>query len=208
MAESCINYFERFRHTAHVTPKSYLSFIGGYKNIYNERRKHLGELSDRMNSGLEKLLEAGESVSQLAKDLAVKEVELEKASKEAEIVLAVKAQAAEKVKAEVQKVKDKAQAVADVISADKAVAEEKLEQARPALEEAEAALQTINSGDIATVRKLGKPPHLIMRIMDCVLLLFQKKLNPNQLDPKRPGPKPSWGESLKMMSQVGFLQSL
>ena len=211
VAESCINYFERFRRATHVTPKSYLSFINGYKAIYTEQKKNLDQLANRMNTGLEKLYEASESVAKLSKELVQKEKDLVVANAEAEKVLkevTVKAQAAEKVKASVQKVKDRAQGVADVISADKAVAEGKLEAARPALEEAEAALQTIKAADIATVRKLGKPPHLIMRIMDCVLLLFQKKLNTLALDPERPGPAPSWGESLKMMSQTGFLQSL
>ena len=198
--------------STHVTPKSYLSFIGGYKTyLHRTQKKQLDQLFNRMNTGLDKLVEAGESIAQLSKELAVKEKELEVASREAEKVLVEvtsKAQAAEKVKAAVQTVKDRAQAVADVISADKAVAEAKLEKARPALEEAEAALQTIKSADIATVRKLGKPPHLIMRIMDCVMLLFQRRLNTMALDPDRPGPKPSWNESLKMMAQTGFLASL
>lgn len=60
------------------------------------------------------------------------------------------------------------------------------------------ALQTIKAADIATVKKLGKPPHLIMRIMDSVLILFQKRLDPVTADPERPCPKPSWVESLKV----------
>lgn len=94
------------------------------------------------------------------------------------------------------------------LQADRARAEEKLAAAKPALEMAEKALLTIKAKDISTVRKLGKPPHLIMRIMDCVLLLFQRKLNPLTMDPDKPGPKPSWSESLKFMSQQGFLQAL
>ena len=63
-------------------------------------------------------------------------------------------------------------------------------------------VQTIKAAHIATVRKLAKPPHLIMRIMDCVLLLFGKRIDSVSLDPDRPCPKPSWSESLKVTVHV------
>ena len=58
------------------------------------------------------------------------------------------------------------------------------------------------------MRKLGKPPHLIMRIMDCVLLLFQRRVDTVTADPDRDCPKPSWSEALKLMSASNFLSGL
>lgn len=118
VAETCVSYFDRFRRSTHVTPKSYLSFIGGYKTVYTEKKTEIGELANRMISGLEKLIEASTIVAQLSKDLSVKEKDLAAASDKAGKVLlevAVKAQAAEHVKADVQTVKDTAQALVDDI---------------------------------------------------------------------------------------------
>ena len=45
--------------------------------------------------------------------------------------------------------------------------------------------------------------------MDCVLILFMKRLDQPQIDPSgRPCLKPSWGESMKFMSSNGFLSGL
>lgn len=179
VSEKSVEYFQRFRRATHVTPKSYLNFIGGYKNIYRMKQHELGEGARRMDTGLAKLEEASISVEILKRDLAEMEKDLVQASQTAETVLVEvteRAMQAETFKNQVQKVKEKAEQLVACIAEEKALAEEKLEAAKPALEEAEAALNTIKPAHIATVRKLGRPPHLIMRIMDCVLILFQRRL--------------------------------
>ncbi|XP_073412523.1 dynein axonemal heavy chain 8 [Dendrobates tinctorius] len=211
MSEICASYFHRFRRRTYVTPKSYLSFINGYKSIYTEKWKHITEQAELMNKGLFKLAEANESVKMFFKELVVKERELSQASVNFDKVLVeltLAAQAKAKVKSEMQLVKDKAQKIMEELESEKHTAESKLEAVRPTLEEADAALNIIKSTDISALRKLIKPSHLLMRIMDCCLLLLQKRLDSVVMDPARPCCKPSWGESLKLMSSPGFLQSL
>ena len=69
-----------------MTPKSYLSFIDGYKTIYAVQHASIGDLAHRMNTGLDKLIEATQSVDQLSKDLVIKEKELAVANKKADQV--------------------------------------------------------------------------------------------------------------------------
>lgn len=211
VAQACQSYFQRFRRTTHVTPKSFLNFISSYKDVYSRKHEEIGDMSVRMDNGLIKLLEAAESVAELSKELLVMEKELEVANLKAEKVLqevTVAAGDAEKVKNKVMITKEACEKLVREIAEEKRVAEEKLEDARPALEEAEEALNTVKPANIATVRKLGRPPHLIMRVMDAVLILFRKKMLKHEPDPTVPCPLPSWQDALKVMSGTSFLSLL
>ena len=173
---ACTNYFQRFRRSTHVTPKSFLSFISSYKSVYTRKEEEIGEMSTRMNLGLEKLHEASKAVELLKEELAEMEKELQVANQKSERVLAEvtqKAKEAEIIKEQVKKNKDRAEHIVKDIEVEKDLAEQKLVAAKPALEEAEEALNTIKPANIATVRKLGRPPHLIMRVMDCAMILFR-----------------------------------
>ena len=204
-------FCQRFRRSTHVTPKSFLSFISSYKSVYSRKEDEIGQLSSRMNQGLEKLHEASKAVELLKEELAEMEKELQVANQKSEKVLlevTQKAKESEVIKDQVKKNKDRAEQIVREIEVEKGSAEEKLVAAKPAIEEAEEALNTIKPANIATVRKLGRPPHLIMRVMDCAMILFRSKLPPMSADPTVPCPKPSWPEALKVMSSSSFLSQL
>ena len=191
VANAGISYHQNFKRSAHVTPKSFLNFINSYKDVYRAKEVEIEESSERMEAGLDKLDEAAKAVDLLKKDLTVMEMELDQANKTAEEVLirvTERARESEKIKEQVRVSKENAQVIVNEIEVDKSEAESKLAAAKPALDEAEEALNTIKPAHIATVRKLGKPPHLIMRVMDATLILFRSKLLPISMDPTVPCP--------------------
>ncbi|XP_076759064.1 dynein heavy chain 8, axonemal kl-3 [Xylocopa sonorina] len=209
--DTCVKYFDRFRRQVYVTPKSFLTFLSGYKVLYKQRLDNINTLAYRMSSGLSKLVDAAAQVDELRKVLEMNQQEIAEKNIQVEAILVTvneKKREAETVKAQVQVSKDEAEAILKVIAKEKAVAEQKLKAAEPALLAAEAALQTIKAADIATVRKLGKPPYLITLIMDCVLILFGRKLEPVKPDYERQFLVPSWSEALKVMADTRFLYNL
>ena len=76
----------RFRRETHVTPKSFLSFLEGYKMLYSDKLSNLSQLAQRMTTGLLKLDEASESVDELSKELVIKEKDLAVANQKADMV--------------------------------------------------------------------------------------------------------------------------
>ena len=75
-SQACTNYFLKFRRSAHVTPKSFLSFINSYRDVYRRKEEEIGDLASRMNSGLSKLQEASRSVELLKEELNIMEQHL------------------------------------------------------------------------------------------------------------------------------------
>ncbi|KAI4504021.1 hypothetical protein M0802_000492 [Mischocyttarus mexicanus] len=207
----CIEYFNRFRRQTYVTPKSFLTFLAGYKEIYKQNLDNINMLASRMSNGLSKLVDATVQVDELRKVLEKNLQEIAEKNIQVESILVIvdeKKTEAEAVKATVQVTKNQAEALLKVIATDKVVAEKKLKAAEPALLEAEAALQTIKASDIATVRKLAKPPYLITLIMDCVLILFGKKLERVKPDVEHQFLTASWTEAFKVMTDTRFLYNL
>ncbi len=42
---ACAEYYEKFRRHVYVTPKSYLSFLAGYKELYSKKWAYTQELA-------------------------------------------------------------------------------------------------------------------------------------------------------------------
>lgn len=54
----CSEYFDRMRRHVYVTPKTFLNFIKGYKNMYSDKVGEIDAMRTRLQHGLTKLEEA------------------------------------------------------------------------------------------------------------------------------------------------------
>ena len=204
--DGCNLFFERFRRRTYVTPRSYLGFIDLYRDVYVKKVAKVEELATSINNGLIKLEQASADVDVMKIELREKEKVLAVAVAQSGQLLqeiTTSTARAEKKKAEVQSVKDVLSVEADAIGEDKAIVEADLLAAKPALDEAEAALSAITAKDIGMLKSLKKPPELIKRLFDCVLILFQEPLIPCEVEEvKRLQLCVSWDRASVVMSRA------
>lgn len=207
-------YFERYRRHVYTTPKSYLSFIELYIDVYATKLVEYRALADQVNNGLDKLNTAADDVEKMkivlkAKEekLAIKQEEVDSLMKE----IAISKAAAEAKKEEVQAVKDKLQVDRDHVQRQKDQAQGALEKAEPALKAAIDAVNNIKPNDINDIKRLIKPPDAVKVVLDAVLILRQQPLNPVTMEQDKDGNKvvgDSFQYALRMMSDVSFLKTL
>lgn len=71
--EVCELYFQKMRRQVYVTPKSFLSYLAAYKELYLIKYNELDIQENNYKSGLSKIQEATISISQM--EVGLKEEE-------------------------------------------------------------------------------------------------------------------------------------
>jgi dynein heavy chain len=189
-SKACRDFYNKHRRLVHITSKSFLSLLDQYKRLYAAKLKALNTEEGEMQSGIAKLVEAEEVVNGMSSELASKEARLAQSQAKIEELLErvhENTRYAEMKKGEVEAEKRRADEKARAAVLLMAQANEDLTAAQPALQMALNALDKIQQQDIATVKRLQRPPQLIKRIMDCVLLIRRLPMNKVEMDPDFPG---------------------
>lgn len=171
---TCQQYFRQLRRHTYQTPKSYLSFLSSYEELYTAKLADITKKETNINLGLQKLIQGAADVEQMKVGLKEDEKKLIEAESAANAMLGNLERKSMEAKTEndlVQKIKEKCESDAREIKKEKDAAEEDLANAQPYLEEAERAVSSIRPNDLTELKKLAKPGDIIKLIFDCVAIL-------------------------------------
>uniref|UniRef100_A0A6P7FSH9 Dynein heavy chain 7, axonemal isoform X1 n=1 Tax=Diabrotica virgifera virgifera TaxID=50390 RepID=A0A6P7FSH9_DIAVI len=204
-------YMLRLNRHNYVTPTSYLEMISTFKTFLTKQRTEVLQGKHRYEVGLEKLEAAGAEVAVMQAALEALQPQLVVAQHNVEETMkTVEAESHEAAVVEHHIQEDEAVAneQAKESQAIKDDCDANLAEAMPILNAALAALNTLTPADISVVKTMKNPPKGIKLVMEAVCIL--KDVKPQRV------PAPSgigqvddyWGPSLKVLSDIKFLESL
>jgi hypothetical protein len=105
------------------------------------------------------------------------------------------------IRKRVQDTKYSAQLIVDEIETEKIIANEKLRK-NSLMNDATSVLNDITPDAVEALRKLRLPPKSVGRMMDCILILFQRRLLPVTLDADERFIRPSWREAVAVRNKL------
>lgn len=168
-------FFQVERRYVYTTPKSYLELLQLYKKILQKKVTEYANAIERLDKGLQKLKETGETVSRLEVELKVK---LEAAEDKKAVASGI-AETVNKEKANVETESKKASEEAakcaiiqaEVIEKQRSTSED-LAKAEPAVIQAMAALDSLNKKDLGECKTMSKPPAGVDDIFAATMVLL------------------------------------
>ena len=217
VTDVCDEYYNSMRRQVYQTPKSYLSFIAAYKDMYSSKLQALKEKEGRVKLGLDKLIQGAQDVEAMKVVLAAEQVKLEEATENTNKMLEsleVSSAEAKREGDQVAAIKSKCEEDAKRIGAEKASCTADLAKAQPFVDEANAAINSIKPAHIGEIKKLANPSDIIKLVFDCVLILFRLPMAKiqackiNVAKTEIPWFEPSFKQALQMMSSPNFLNGL
>jgi len=181
VTDVCDEYFRQFRRQVYQTPKSYLSFIASYKEMYTNKLAEVKDKESRVKLGLEKLIQGAKDVEDMKVVLREEDKKLAKATEDTNAMLGnleINAAEAKKEGDQVATIKAQCEEDAARIAKEKEACEADLAKAQPFVDEAETAIDSIKPADINEVKKLANPADIIKLTFDGVLILFMHPMGP------------------------------
>ncbi|KAG6609263.1 dynein heavy chain [Phytophthora cinnamomi] len=168
-------FFQVERRHVYTTPKSYLELLQLYKKILRKKVEEYAAAIDRLEKGLQKLKETGDTVSRLEVELKV----ILEAAEDKKAVASGIAEAVNKEKANVETESKKAgdeAAKCAIIQAEvtekQRSTQEDLAKAEPAVEQAMAALDSLNKKDLGECKTMSKPPAGVDDVFSATMVLL------------------------------------
>ena len=171
----CAEYFQQMRRHVYVTPKSYLSFISAYAELYTVKYKAIDKEEENINRGLFKLAEATTDVEAMKVVLKEENAKLDAATEATNKLLKeldIENKKADIKAEEVNAVTEACEEQRATIEGEREVANTELQAALPFLHKAEDAVKSISQKDITEIKAIRRPKDIVKIIFDCVNILF------------------------------------
>ena len=142
--QMCDEYKRKTRRMrVHQTPKSYLAFLGDYRNMYTRKLKEVKQKASNVTLGLERLEKAAEDVASMSTVLEVERGKLQTATEETNAMLGSLEVSSLEAKNEsdmVRGIKEACESDATRISKEKELCLEDLAKAQPFVDDANSAI--------------------------------------------------------------------
>jgi len=188
--------FELKRHT-YVTPTNYLELVSGYKSLLAEKQRELGDAASKLQNGLQKIDETRRKVEVMSVELEEAKVQVAQFQKQCEDFLVIIVQQKREADDQQKSIAIRGEKIAEEEAKCQAIADnaqQDLNEAMPALEEAVKALESLNKKDITEIKAYGRPPPLVEKVMEAVMVLK--------------GNEPTWAEAKRVLGEANFIKQL